>query len=528
MPGSLPVLAGLALSTLVSEDLTVLGAALAVREGHLPMWHATMACAAGIFLGDVGLWLCGRLGSPLLGRWRDAEAVAVVTRWLDASPAIAIVASRFLPGARVPMYVAAGAWGRRPRAVILWMAIAAAVWTPFVIALVAAADHGAARVLGTTPATWATRAALALIATAVIVAGRTRAASLQRIDARLQRLCRWEYWPAWLLYLPVVAWVVALAIRHRSLTLFTAANPGLADGGFVGESKATILAMLPRRWTLPFVAVGHGPVAARLAALRTGMASRALRWPLVAKPDVGQRGTAVRWVRSEADAQAYLESVAQRVLFQQAHEGPFEAGLYYVRAPGDARGRLTSITDKRFPSVVGDGTSSLADLVRSHPRHRCQEELFQRRHVDRLADVPAAGTVVLFGRVGNHAQGTEFRDGRALWTPALERRVDAIARAVPGFHIGRFDVRYASVEAFMAGDDLAIVELNGVTAEPTHIYDPDASVVSAWRALVAHWSTAFRFGAQHRARGHQPTPVRRLIGLIGAHLRSQPPAIVSD
>ena len=55
------------------------------------------------------------------------------------------------------------------------------------------------------------------------------------------RISRWEYWPPWLTYLPVVGYVMWLALRHRSLTLFTAANPAMPAGGFVGESKFEIL-----------------------------------------------------------------------------------------------------------------------------------------------------------------------------------------------------------------------------------------------------------------------------------------------
>jgi hypothetical protein len=155
---------------------------------------------------------------------------------------------------------------------------------------------------------------------------------------------------------------------------------------------------------------------------------------------------------------------------QHPHDGPFEAGVYYVRRPGEPHGRITSITDKRFPVVIGDGVSSLEGLIRAHPRLRLQAAVFLRRHAAAIGTVPGAGVAVPLGRVGNHAQGTEFRDGRALWSLALERRIDAIARAVPGIHLGRFDIRYADRDAFMAGRDLGIVEFNGVTAEPTHIY----------------------------------------------------------
>ena len=130
----------------------------------------------------------------------------------------------------------------------------------------------------------------------------------------------------------------------------------------------------------------------------------------------------------------------------------------------------------------------------------------------------APGERFELGTIGNHCQGTMFRSGDHLWTPALEARVDAIARQVPGFFIGRFDVRYGSVTRFKAGDDLAIVELNGVTAEPTDVYDPARSLVSAYRALFEQWRLVFEIGAANRRRGHAGTGPARLARLALAHV----------
>jgi hypothetical protein len=142
--------------------------------------------------------------------------------------------------------------------------------------------------------------------------------------------------------------------------------------------------------------------------------------------------------------------------------------------------------------------------------------------------VLAAGETLPLARAGNHAQGTEFRDGRGLWTPALEHRIDAIARGFDGFYFGRFDVRYRDRAAFMAGEDLAIVELNGVTSEATHIYDPSSSIFAAWRTLMQQWSIAFAIGAANRRRGCRPSTVRDLAPRLWTCLRSTRPHPLAD
>jgi hypothetical protein len=215
-------------------------------------------------------------------------------------------------------------------------------------------------------------------------------------------------------------------------------------------------------------------------------------------------------------------------LMQPFHEGPYEAGVFYYRFPGQRRGRIFSITDKHFPVLVGDGRSTVAELIDAHPRYRLQGAVFLRRHGPVADVVLASGERLQLAIAGNHAQGTMFRDGAHLWTPELERGIDEIAGHVPGFFIGRFDVRYRDVEAFKAGRDLAIVELNGATAESTNIYDPDTSLVHAYRTLFRQWSLVFAIGAANRDRGAVPTPFGRLVRLVFVHLTTTPPHPLSD
>jgi hypothetical protein len=352
--------------------------------------------------------------------------------------------------------------------------------------------------------------------------------SRARLVIRLERLRRWEFWPSWLFNAPIVLWAMLLAIRYRGLTVFTAANPGIDDGGVVGESKSAILAMLPPEWVMPWAAILPGDPDSRLARVRAAIDARGWRYPLVFKPDQGERGNGVRWIADDGAARDYLDREPRTVIVQAPHDGPFEAGLFYVRHPDAARGYVFSITDKRFPVVTGDGRSTLAALIYGHPRYRLQASTFLARLAHQADRVPAAGEAVRLARAGNHAQGTEFRDGRALATPALEACIDDIARRVDGFYFGRFDVRYRDLQAFREGRDFAIVELNGVTSEATHIYDPTGSLLAAWATLMRQWSLAFAIGAANRARGHRPATLFRFVSLVWTHRRSATAHPIAD
>jgi membrane protein DedA with SNARE-associated domain len=533
--GLLAALAALAGATLVSEDLTAIGAGLAIRNGSLPALPALVACGLGILGGDIALLMAGRLFfswppiSRLITRAAGAQ-LATTGDWIERHTAAAILGSRLIPGARLPLYLAAGASRRATARVIGWMAVAVSVWTPAIVlgtAVVGPTLAGPLERLAVTP--WIARVAVAVgLLLALRLTLVFAASGRERLRRAIARARQWEFWPSWLLNAPIVAWVACLSVRYRSLALVTAVNPGIPDGGIVGESKSAILRGIPPAWVMPWTLVAEGPIEARLNHACAAIHDGGWRFPLVAKPDVGERGSNVRWVGNEDDLRRYLARVGGPVILQVAHEGPFEAGIFYVRHPGQANGRIWSLTDKRFPSVVGDGDSTVATLIDRHPRHRLQREVFRERLGLALDFTPQTGEKVALGRAGNHCQGTQFLDGRHLATPQLEARIDEIARAIPGFYFGRFDVRYRDLEAFQAGRDLAILELNGLTSEATHIYDPRYSVWHAWRTLAAQWSLAFDIAAANRARGTAPTPLSRLAATLWDSLLTRPAPAIAD
>ncbi|HTL30342.1 MAG TPA: VTT domain-containing protein, partial [Tepidisphaeraceae bacterium] len=129
----------LAIATLGSEDLTCITAAQLVRSGQLSWTVAIVGCTVGIYFGDLGLWLVGRLllGGARRTPWVSSQlpmaALGKCETWFDRRGGAAIFAARFLPGFRLPMYLAAGAIGRRPWQFAGWSLLAAVIWTPALI-----------------------------------------------------------------------------------------------------------------------------------------------------------------------------------------------------------------------------------------------------------------------------------------------------------------------------------------------------------------------------------------------------------
>jgi membrane protein DedA with SNARE-associated domain len=516
------------LATFASEDLTCIAAGVLIGSNQLDAVIGLSGCFLGIFVGDLGLWLIGYVAGlgllrlSLVRRLLQPERRKELQRWLDQHGAMALVAARFLPGVRLPLYLASGFWRLPLRKFASWTFLAALVWTPALVILAALLGETIVQpaVLLLGPGWLAVLlAALALFLATRVGTLACTATGRHKLVARVSRLWRWEFWPTWLFYLPVLPWLAYLSVRYRGALTWTAANPGIPQGGVVGESKHAILTHLPQESVVPSLLVPPGEPGARLAQVRQAIEARGWSFPLILKPDSAQRGAGVRRVRDLVDVEKYLRGQPAPVVLQTYHPGPFEAGIFYYRLPGERIGHIFSITDKVFPVLVGDGRSTLEELIWRHPRYRMQARTFLARHEAECARILTDGERFALALAGNHCQGTMFRDGAHLITPELERAVDAVARRFPGFYIGRFDVRYTEAEAFQAGRDFAIVELNGVTSESTNLYDPSWSLFAAYRTLFRQWSLLYLIGYANRQRGHASTAIVELLRLVFGYYR---------
>ena len=536
------LMALLALSTLVSEDLTCIGAGLMVASGRLSFVSASVACLAGIFIGDIMLFLAGRiLGRPAVQRaplkwFVSAAALERSRRWFDARGPVVILMSRFMPGMRLPTYVAAGVLGTSLLKFCLWFLLAGVLWTPALVGLSMVAGKEILDSFGWLQAhPWL---GIGLVFAILLTLLKICIPMLSHRGRRLLygrwlRLTQWEYWPTWVLYPPIVLYLLWLGLKHRSLTVVTAVNPCMPAGGIVGESKTAILdhiracleenpgegtasQVLPASCSIP----GDLSEAARIACVHSFMNKHALEYPLVLKPDAGQRGAGVEIVHSAGEIPDALERLPVDVTAQEFVAG-IEFGIFYAREPDDmSGGDVFSITEKIFPTVTGDGTRTLEELLLDDARAPAMIHAYTANLGEHINDVPDNGKVVKLTEVGAHARGTIFRDARNLLTPQLEDAVDSISRRISGFYFGRYDIIVPSVEHLQRGENLRVIELNGLTSEATHIYDARTPLFGAWKTLASQWRRAFRIGMANRARGVETTSVPALIRMAFGFLKT--------
>lgn len=514
--------------TFILEDPTTLASALLVADGRMLYWTALIGLSMGIGVGDWGLYALGRFVGPKTLAWGlvSERRLERAGAWFERNLVVAIFVSRFVPGLRLPMNIGAGMIQASPMRYLPMALVASLVWTFLALSTISKLGEAVLPLLGALK--WPVAITLLL---ALILVQRHSIRRFERSgdheEGHGNVASSFEFWHPVVFYAPVAVYYFWLALRHRSLTLPTASNPAIYSGGMIGESKSEILAKVHEalhEQVAPCVAFDTADDRTSTEELFVQVCAAldgaGLMLPIVAKPDRGQRGLGVRRIETEENLRKYLDEFPRgsRICFQEFVAAPEEAGFLYHRYPGEAKGRVTSITLKEFPYVTGDGERSLRALIEAHPRARLMKNVFLKRHVADLKRVLDDGERFQLVFSGNHKQGCVFRDGADILTPALELRIDEIAQAIPGFYFGGFDVRFDSTEALRKGEGFRIIEINGAGAEATHIWDPDAKLGAAYRTLFEQFRILFDIGAANRAQGHRPLgPMRFLRDVLSYH-----------
>ena len=254
---------------------------------------------------------------------------------------------------------------------------------------------------------------------------------------------------------------------------------------------------------LRFALLPDGPVEERVRRALEFLERGGLSYPLILKPDAGQRGSGVAVIRSEDKLRDYLNSARYDTIIQEYAPG-LEFGIFYYRHVSEMRGHILSITEKRLPILKGDGKQTLEYLILNDKRAVCMADFYSRKNAGQLDRVLPPGETVQLVELGTHCRGAIFLDGGHMITPALTEAIDGISQSFVGFYFGRYDIRTPCVEDLKAGQNFKIVELNGVSSEATHIYDPKLSLWQAYRVLFNQWRIAFEIGNENRKRGTKP------------------------
>ncbi|MFK8006344.1 MAG: hypothetical protein AB8H03_08240 [Saprospiraceae bacterium] len=309
----------------------------------------------------------------------------------------------------------------------------------------------------------------------------------------------WEYYPVYIANIPTVFFWLYFGIRARALFFFSSVNPVIETGGVMGESKINIFNRMPE-YSIPktiFIKKEN----ATINSIITILLQKGIKFPFIAKPDVGERGFLVEKIEDKTDLKNYLKKITVDFIIQDFIDSPLEISVLYYRMPDAEKGTITSVCIKKMLSVTGDGKSTIETLMENYPRAKFQLKRFQKDFPTMLLQIPKIDEEIILEPIGNHSRGTTFLNGNHHIDAQLIQVFDKIALQMEGIHYGRFDMKCESIELLRQGKAFKILEFNGIASEPAHIYDPKYSLINAYQDIFNHWKIIYKISKVQRKKG---------------------------
>ena len=219
---------------------------------------------------------------------------------------------------------------------------------------------------------------------------------MRSLTKKWKSISQFEYWNWLSFYLPLLPIWLFYAIRNRSFTYFSIANPTLPLGGFFKEDKQANLSFVPDRYKPETILISQT------------LSYVPMAFPFVAKPISGQRGRDVRIITCLEEWNDYQKNSTEPFVIQTFIDGGEEYAVLWSKIPGEAKGKISSVCKKEFMTVIGDGINTIESLMANNERFVKQiAELPERSKID-LNYIPTKGEKIWLEPIGNHCRGTKF------------------------------------------------------------------------------------------------------------------------
>jgi hypothetical protein len=302
----------------------------------------------------------------------------------------------------------------------------------------------------------------------------------------------------WLVYLPVSFYYLYLSIKAKSLFFFSGSNPSIENGGMFFESKWSIFELIPKEYYPSTILINPS---SDIESILKMMESANIDFPIIIKPNRGERGWLVNKIHSESELITYNKAMQIEYLIQSYIDLPLEISVFYYRHPKNENGIVTSVTLKKLLTITGDGKKTITDLILLKQRSFLQYERLKTQDSIDFNKVLENGEKLVLVPYGNHALGAMFLDYCHIIDQSLINTFDKISKRIKGFYYGRYDLRCTSIEDLKRGNNISILELNGAGAEPAHIYDPSYSFFKAQLDLAKHFKMMYLAAIENKNKG---------------------------
>lgn len=482
------------ITSFISEDLAVILSASSYFMGAIKQHVFSIGIYLGIILSDSLIYIIGRI----LGHNRDKlffidiKLLRKQAEQYSAQSFSVLIITRFTPGLRSPSLFAAGLAKynfkkfliAKSISVILMLAIIEFFGT-FIISFIS--DNKLYLALFF----------ISLTITSFIIFKIHTGYGFKSNIYNILKYKYYEFWPAIIFYLPITPYYLWLGLKYRDLLLPIYANPAIKYGGLICERKSDIQNLFnpSENYHLKTTLINSRLTELeKITLLDNFTEENNITYPIVIKLNIGQRGNGVKIINNYDEAKNVIKNTTYDIIVQEFCDHENEIGIFFYYNFKTNNYNILSITEKITPQLVGDGKSRVKDLILNDKRAKYISKIYFNQLKEEIFKIPPKGEIINLSNIGNHARGCIFKDGKHLNSPELVKIINNVCQDIEGLYIGRFDIKYKSLDSLMQGLDFKIIELNGSGAEATHIYDRNIKLSSAYKSLAKQWKLIFEHG----------------------------------
>jgi len=326
------------------------------------------------------------------------------------------------------------------------------------------------------------------------------------------KVTHYEYWPMWAFYLPLFPYFLIKGIFKGNIFYFTNANPGVDEfGGLFFDSKNDIDKQIPQNFRPKAILVKPFLIQNELKEFIEKMQ---FDYPVIIKPDNGERGKGVLKIENSEELLIVLSKIQTLHLVQEYIPYLVEFGVFIVYLPAKNKYKISSLTEKKFFEIIGNGKQTITELILQKERGIAfYKELKVNSALD-FNSIPNENETLIIHTHGNHCKGTQFADKCNEITAKMEEKFNELMKNLNGFYYGRFDIKVKSITDLESFEHLKIIEFNGVAAEPIHIYDNNMGYFKSLATFIQHWQYLDSISIYLKKKGYRAAKFKCVWGKI--------------
>ena len=312
------------------------------------------------------------------------------------------------------------------------------------------------------------------------------------------KMRHWETWHYLAKYIPIMPVWLWHCAKARSFWFFTPSNPTITFGGFEGESKQEMYEQLPPGSYPKSIFIKPS---LSFEEVETLLSKNSFSYPFAVKPDIGMMGFMFRRIHNQEEFRLYHKKMPVNYFIQELVSYPVEVSVFYYRFPNQQKGTITGFLKKEFLEVIGDGKSTLWELMQNYERVRFRLEEMRSKHVDKLNDIIPEGEIYVLSYALNLSRGGRLVSLEHEKDEDLLKVFDDLSHYTKHFYYGRYDIKCTSIDDLKKGKNFSILEYNGCGAEPHHIYGNGNNLLQAYKIVLHHWKMLYRISRYNHKAG---------------------------